>query len=1070
MALPAYATPTPQQILAGLQADVATLTAQYNQYNQYYQTYAPARISELQPSGTALTDFTSKVATLTNAVATLNQDAQDLSTAQANLSNQPGVIASTQTSYQDALAAYTAATTAYNAVHPLYTVAQSERDTAYASYQSTAQGGTITETFNNGQKQTAAQFLVNGVTPISSMANANWSIAINEYGGPLITGGMIKGYNPTGTLKIIPPSQTSTTFFQFASGAMNGTYVALVTYTDGTTANMTIINGVEQQYQDVSYNVNQSTTAPQGKYIASITLPAIPDFFYLDSFVFTSQTYDTTAYQTYLDKQAALDSVLITYTPALAAYNAAYQTLVSAETTYNVARAESTTTTLQTLVNTEQSNYEASLSNVQTAISEAQTSKQVIVDALAAVVLPPDSLEVTSTSDQYVEGTLRWAITQANALSGSIYDRIEIKTTEPIVLTSSLPLIGQSVTITSDNKETSIIDGGGAYSAFDMRGSSIILNLSNVTIRNTFASDWQKGSALWVVRGTANVNNVLFTNISQGTAVTTKEGGSYINITNSEFRQNNQGVFSNYGSTPSVTTASDTPYDNRITISGTTFRQNVTAIYGERTVLVDSSQFIGNTFGFKMQGINKHRVTNSLFNGNTYAIYTNSWIPTTWTTFFATPPQGRVIHNNIFKNNINKVITLNDNNSDGKANQSGASIQGNSWDGKGQIFVEYNHYDRINNVNNYYQILSVDDIATHPFAFSGNIDIAPRIDTPTNVQAVVNQDGSVTVTWDAPIVHNTTIERYTIAWSDTQFVSTGWGWNHTLPSVTIPSDIFAETTGLGENVQFRIRADNDTIQTYSQYSTTVEVALPAPPPPTPSPSPAPSETPVIIVPVPAPTEEPVVPTPEPTVEPTPEPTVSPSEEPTPTPSETTVPTPEPTENVVEPTPEPEPSETPKPEPEPELSVEEAVSEIENLVEIAPEKMTDAQIDQLVEAANAVFESAEQGSPAYEQALEALAVAAKADDPEIPSELAAIPLLGDVAGAALEVFNNLGNVGADMAPAVREEAEKTVIASVIAAGAAVNAVAAATTAASGPTGGSSSGGSSSGGSGSTRRKE
>jgi hypothetical protein len=155
----------------------------------------------------------------------------------------------------------------------------------------------------------------------------------------------------------------------------------------------------------------------------------------------------------------------------------------------------------------------------------------------------------------------------------------------------------------------------------------------------------------------------------------------------------------------------------------------------------------------------------------------------------------------------------------------------------------------------------------------------------------------------------------------------------------------------------------------------------------------------------------------------------------------------------------------------------AVEEISNLVETAPEDLTDAQVEQLVEAALVVFETAEQGSEAYEQALEALAVAAEADDAELPSELAAIPLLGDVAGAALEVFNNIGNVGADMAPEVREAAEETVIATVIAAGAAINAVQSATTAAasaavtasgsSGTTGGSS-GGSSSGSS--ARRKE
>jgi hypothetical protein len=145
---------------------------------------------------------------------------------------------------------------------------------------------------------------------------------------------------------------------------------------------------------------------------------------------------------------------------------------------------------------------------------------------------------------------------------------------------------------------------------------------------------------------------------------------------------------------------------------------------------------------------------------------------------------------------------------------------------------------------------------------------------------------------------------------------------------------------------------------------------------------------------------------------------------------------------LEPTPEPEPEPTPEVQPEPELRVEEAVAEIENLVSVAPESLTEAQMEQLTQAAMVVFETAERGSDEYSQALEALAVVAEADDPKLPEELAAIPLLGDSAAVALEVFNNIGNVGADMSPQVREESEKTIIASVIAAGAAINAVSAA----------------------------
>jgi predicted nuclease with TOPRIM domain len=165
---------------------------------------------------------------------------------------------------------------------------------------------------------------------------------------------------------------------------------------------------------------------------------------------------------------------------------------------------------------------------------------------------------------------------------------------------------------------------------------------------------------------------------------------------------------------------------------------------------------------------------------------------------------------------------------------------------------------------------------------------------------------------------------------------------------------------------------------------------------------------------------------------------------------------------------------PQPEPEPEPEPEKPVAP--EIPKGDPKDFTEAQVEELVNKAEAVLETAEQGSPAYEQALEALAVAAEADDPQISEALAAVPLLGDVAGAALEVLNNLGNVGADMAPAVREEAEKTVIASVIATGAAVNAVQAATQAAAGAvasattsTSGSTSGGGGGGASGSSDSK-
>ena len=220
------------------------------------------------------------------------------------------------------------------------------------------------------------------------------------------------------------------------------------------------------------------------------------------------------------------------------------------------------------------------------------------------------------------------------------------------------------------------------------------------------------------------------------------------------------------------------------------------------------------------------------------------------------------------------------------------------------------------------------------------------------------------------------------------------------------------------------------------------------PQPQPQPIPFPVETPVIIEPTPTPTEEPTVePTPAPTVDPTPTP--SPTEEPAPTPTQSQEPTPEPTEDVVQPLPEPEPSATPEVQPEPELSVEEAIAEIAILSEILPDKLTDAQAEELKNAAITVLDTAVQGSAEYNQALEALAVVAQADDPELPEELAAIP----GAAAVLDALNALGNIGADMSPKQREESEKIVVSAIVVGQVAQMATAAAASAAAASSGSS-----------------
>jgi hypothetical protein len=167
------------------------------------------------------------------------------------------------------------------------------------------------------------------------------------------------------------------------------------------------------------------------------------------------------------------------------------------------------------------------------------------------------------------------------------------------------------------------------------------------------------------------------------------------------------------------------------------------------------------------------------------------------------------------------------------------------------------------------------------------------------------------------------------------------------------------------------------------------------------------DEPVILTaqPSPSPTPEPspeVVPSPQPTQEPAPQPAPAPEPEPIPEIVPPVMP--------VEPPPAPRPIDTPITAPEPPTPPTAPIPE-----PVAPEPLPPVIIPE---------------PPVIEVTPEQLAEEAKADDPIVPQELAAIPLLGDAAVAVLEAFNALGNVGADLTPEVREQAQETIIASVI----------------------------------------
>jgi hypothetical protein len=181
------------------------------------------------------------------------------------------------------------------------------------------------------------------------------------------------------------------------------------------------------------------------------------------------------------------------------------------------------------------------------------------------------------------------------------------------------------------------------------------------------------------------------------------------------------------------------------------------------------------------------------------------------------------------------------------------------------------------------------------------------------------------------------------------------------------------------------------------------------------------------------------------------------EEPTPTPTETEEPVKEPEEVKPEPIPEPEPPVSPEPS-EPELPV--------NIETVDPATLSNEQVAELISVANEILNNSEQGSAEYEEALEALFVAAQANDIELSEELAAIPGLS----AAVDAINFIGNVGADMSPKVREESEKVVVTAIVAVGAAVNAATGAALTAAAPSAAASASAGGSGGTSSIRRKD
>jgi len=315
---------------------------------------------------------------------------------------------------------------------------------------------------------------------------------------------------------------------------------------------------------------------------------------------------------------------------------------------------------------------------------------------------------------------------------------------------------------------------------------------------------------------------------------------------------------------------------------------------------------------------------------------------------------------------------------------------------------------------------------------------ASELHAPTNL-VITDQGSSIRLSWQAPEATDVAVERYAIMWTcpicgNGYGIATGNGGDeNSLKTFIVIGKFMLPDT----EYKFRIRADNDTLHIYSEYSETVRIVLKPvmpilvvdtptvvivdtptvvvdtstivvdtptvivethtvivdtptvvviadPPPAAPAPAPQPA--------APAPAKEPdPIPIPDPIPDPAPAP--EPAPDPIPNPAPTADPAPEP---APDPAPEPDPAPTPEPAPIPEPAPV-----------VAPVPVAQP----TVTLANGVVLTVE--------------IATALDLFNSPTEM-----LNAIFTDPAQALTAIANIGADMKPEVRVKAQKVVIASII----------------------------------------
>jgi hypothetical protein len=459
-----------------------------------------------------------------------------------------------------------------------------------------------------------------------------------------------------------------------------------------------------------------------------------------------------------------------------------------------------------------------------TTAAETTTTTSTSTTSTTTTTSPPapTSLEVTSLDDTTSSGTLRWAITQANANSGGIYDSITFDVNGTITLTSALPQVTQNLTVIGNGRTQTIIDGNNLYRPFNV-GSGKSLTISDMTLKQGQATN---GGLIFNGSGTVVAENIRFTAMNGGSAVFNNNNGSTATYTNCTFDYLNTGIAGDYGSTPQLAAGvntwenePDSVFTNKTYVIDSIFANNTYGISNYRFTKIQGSQFTDNSYGASVTGLNRTQILDSVFSGNGIGVYHNSWIPTS----FNMGTNLRLIDGNTFTNN-GISIYLDDTYNNAQKNQNWATVSNNSWDANG-VWVRYYQWNGTANAEGTARPYTTETV------FTQSLNTFPdTIGAPSNLTAT-DTGTSIVLSWSAPTTGGYLPERYAIGLNTEG--QNGWGIatgnvggaNSLNTNLTIDYSLLEGLMPSGTTWSFHVRSDNDTFGKYSANSNVVSVQV-----------------------------------------------------------------------------------------------------------------------------------------------------------------------------------------------------------------------------------------------------